>query len=352
VDLWSLGILLYILLQGSYPHDRPTQLTQQNLNTILSRIDVSSAARSIIAGLLQIQASSRVTLEALQRLSWTGDEEGAHAPLRTKSAESIRTESLFGSEVMDVPAPPPAPGATAIASSSLLSGDLQDVESRQMEPEPELAPVEENLGPSTKSVLEIGKQEGLLASSFGASTQETLPASSKQEQHGAGESAPLLAHDPASGVALSNVRAASAGLNEMHLHLVVPNRFAGLVIGRAGVRLKHVKANTGCNTWLTPRDGNKDRSVVILGSYGQCSLAQTMFMDYLSEAMAIQKEELKEVTVVVFLRNEVVGTVIGKQGMCLRQVHKQSNARIDVLREEVRQTALHYRREVPECFAG
>merc|ERR1719326_1786199 len=99
--------------------------------------------------------------------------------------------------------------------------------------------------------------------------------------------------------------------------------------------MKHVIANTGCNAWMSPRDGERDRSVVIIGSFGQCSLAQTMFVDYLSEGMKKVDEELKEVTVVMFLRDEIVGWVIGKKGRVLRQVRAESNARVQLLRDEV-----------------
>merc|ERR1719506_2897460 len=214
------------------------------------------------------------------------------------------------------------------------------------------------IAPSTRSILAIGLEDGMLeatpslladqdvvvANPVAATGESTAEATTKSPTHTPASGSTSLTEEPAgaklamravSGVPLINVRAASAALDEMHLHLVIPNKFAGVVLGTHGSRMKQVIANTDCNAWMSPRDGDHDRSVVILGSFGQCSLAQTMFIDYLSEGMQKAKEELKEVTVVMFLRDDVVAWVIGKKGEALRQVREQSNARVNILRDEV-----------------
>merc|ERR1712232_1160553 len=106
-----------------------------------------------------------------------------------------------------------------------------------------------------------------------------------------------LGHNITISIDLSNSRAAGAGAHEMHTHLVVPARFAGMLIGKAGARFKHVKARTGCNLWMTPRDGGSERCVVIVGSCAQCVVAQSILVGHLAEA---QNYELGDVTVILF----------------------------------------------------
>merc|ERR1740121_746463 len=63
-DLWSLGVLLYVLLQGSYIHDQPQHPPQQALDGLVDGARWSPAARDIVRGVLQLDPARRLSLQA------------------------------------------------------------------------------------------------------------------------------------------------------------------------------------------------------------------------------------------------------------------------------------------------
>eukprot|EP00928_Gymnodinium_smaydae_P073916 TRINITY_DN57016_c0_g1_i1.p1 TRINITY_DN57016_c0_g1~~TRINITY_DN57016_c0_g1_i1.p1 ORF type:complete len:708 (+),score=69.65 TRINITY_DN57016_c0_g1_i1:146-2125(+) len=338
VDLWSMGILLYVLLRGRYPHDCPAGLKQADLNRIVEQGGFSKPACSIVTGLLQLDPCARTSLEQLRSITWVGEDACSTPTAQGPEAEQISTGSLFGSD--DFPLPPPAPGASPLPSMSGLStvgvGEQRGLVTQR----------EPSIFPSAQSILaladnEIGECDASTAAPSASRQSSSIESRAVQDADSdgvasAGEPPSLcLRRNQAISIDLSNSRAASAGVHEMHTHLVVPDRFAGILIGKAGAKLKDVKACTGCNAWMTPRDGGAERNVVIVGSYVQCEQAQSMFAGYLADAMRAQNLQLRDVTVIVFVRKEVVGAIIGKQGTTLQRLRKQSGAKMWVLREEV-----------------
>lgn len=69
-DLWSLGILLFVLLDGRYPCDGLPKVPQARLSAAIGRLQVGAQARSVVAGLLRLRPEERLTLADLRRHPW------------------------------------------------------------------------------------------------------------------------------------------------------------------------------------------------------------------------------------------------------------------------------------------
>lgn len=100
-DLWSLGILLFVLLGNRFPFDGNVQAakeTQDNVDAELSKLAVSEPARSVLLGLLRIKAEDRTSLEILSSHEWLS----SAAPTRALAvgsrveAHSLATVALNG----------------------------------------------------------------------------------------------------------------------------------------------------------------------------------------------------------------------------------------------------------------
>jgi len=98
-DLWCLGVLLYVLLAGRFPDTLTVPVTdivsqQQELTNAVARVRVSDAARSVLSGLLQLDATKRLSLEDLVRHEWLSD--SATEKLEVSSAKRIRLSASPG----------------------------------------------------------------------------------------------------------------------------------------------------------------------------------------------------------------------------------------------------------------
>jgi len=69
-DLWSLGILLCVLLQGRFPNDAPAQVSQATLNAAVARLPVSAEAQAVVSGLLRRDPEKRLTIDDLRQHPW------------------------------------------------------------------------------------------------------------------------------------------------------------------------------------------------------------------------------------------------------------------------------------------
>jgi len=134
----------------------------------------------------------------------------------------------------------------------------------------------------------------------------------------------------------TNVRPPSNDPDEMQVHFSVPEHFAGALIGKAGSRLKQTGAAACCKVTMSARDASADRRAVIVGTYNQCEAAQTMLHGQLVEASEAAGQEFGDVAVVMLIRKEAAGAVIGKQGTGLKTIREQSGgARVQLAREEL-----------------
>lgn len=105
-DCWSLGILLFVLLDGCFPYEGSPGQDQAKLDARVRELAVSPEAKSMLCGLLMLSADCRLTIEDVQKHAWissVGQDWGtpqAKRPRMSSSEESqhsVETSDLFGS---------------------------------------------------------------------------------------------------------------------------------------------------------------------------------------------------------------------------------------------------------------
>jgi len=131
---------------------------------------------------------------------------------------------------------------------------------------------------------------------------------------------------------------ASSHADVMQVHLAVPERFVNaILVGRAAVQMKHVATTLGCKVRMARHDGFDNRLVIVIGTYCQCVVVQELLQARLADALRGEAQEpADQVEVIVMVRAEAAGVVIGKQGFKLNQIRRQSGASIKLLHEQVK----------------
>jgi len=137
-----------------------------------------------------------------------------------------------------------------------------------------------------------------------------------------------------SSVRLGEVQPPSPLADVMQVRMVAADRFAGFVLGKSGSRIQEIALTAGCRVWMTSRQGDSDRHIVMIGNYRQCKAAQELVHEQLAKAQNADWQDT-EVEVLLLVRAEAAGVVTGKQGFVLSQIREQSGASIQLLREEV-----------------
>lgn len=123
-DLWSLGILLFVLLGNRFPFDGNTQAareTQDEIDAELCKLPVSDAARSIVLGLLRIKAEERLSLEALANHEWLSSASNTPAKVKRRKVQANAQDSsaaASGSTPAAYAADTSAPSQPVVADGS------------------------------------------------------------------------------------------------------------------------------------------------------------------------------------------------------------------------------------------
>lgn len=328
-DLWCLGVLLFVLLAGHFPFES-AMAEQAELDSIIERLKASKTARAVVQGLLQLEPSQRLSLEEMRSHEWLQEElerdDHERPPKRQRGA------------AQEVPALED-PASVAVSSPLISTISARNTESlfgSADAPTPlPMPPVD----PAAKAALDEQAEQTAEAKADPDAKAEAEPKAEAEAGHGAG----IVPGPAAAGVAgfgatlrLSEVCPASSEPDVMQVHVVVPNRLAGAILGKSGTQMKHIAASAGCKVWMTSREGNEDRRVVIIGKYSQCAIAQELLQRRLWDALHAEGQEpCAGLEAVLLVRAEAAGVVIGKQGFCLQQIREQSGARIQLLREEV-----------------
>jgi len=95
-DMWALGVVLYILLTGTYPFQDSHPATlfqkiQQGHSAVYFPSSMSEAVRDIMRSLLLKEAHLRLTARALHQDLWLRDAEATHEPASPAAAEPMCT---------------------------------------------------------------------------------------------------------------------------------------------------------------------------------------------------------------------------------------------------------------------
>jgi len=110
VDVWSAGVLLYLLLCGYPPfyHQDPTKLFEEIKKAVFDFppeqwSTVSDSAKDLVSAMLKADPTERITAQQVLDHPWT-------VMMRTESVESTKPET-------PPPTPPPIPSTTSTSSS-------------------------------------------------------------------------------------------------------------------------------------------------------------------------------------------------------------------------------------------
>jgi predicted PilT family ATPase len=132
----------------------------------------------------------------------------------------------------------------------------------------------------------------------------------------------------------TDVRQVSADPEDIQLHMVVPERLVGALVGKEGQLLKQVGASTGCKLCMNSKDLS-ERRVILLGKYGQCVAAQQDLQQTLLVAGQQARIDVSSTSIIFYIRSTAVGAVIGRAGLQLKQIREQTGTKVQVDRDEV-----------------
>eukprot|EP00440_Ansanella_granifera_P072884 gb/GFBE01079095.1/.p1 GENE.gb/GFBE01079095.1/~~gb/GFBE01079095.1/.p1 ORF type:complete len:580 (+),score=132.60 gb/GFBE01079095.1/:1-1740(+) len=158
-------------------------------------------------------------------------------------------------------------------------------------------------------------------------------------QHGHG--APMTRQMPHAApvpppATVTAVRRFSGDVNDVQLHMSVPPKFIGAILGKEGSEIKRVLAESNCtNVSVTKREAGPDRRVVIMGGLEDCVRAQSMVYNMYTTAAQAAGEDVSDVSVIFMVPQACAGAVIGKEGANLKRIREQASAKVKLEREEV-----------------
>lgn len=109
-DRWSLGIVLFVLLDGRFPYEGSPAQKQDVLDRRVQQLEVSGEARTVICGLLRLDPERRMTLEEVRTHTWFSLQIKPPLSANTQAQfRSLQTEDLFGSDLISSSRVEPTP---------------------------------------------------------------------------------------------------------------------------------------------------------------------------------------------------------------------------------------------------
>lgn len=392
-DLWCLGVLLHVLLAGQFPFDH-IPAHQGDVDGCIAKYDGSQAAKAMLSGLLQLEPTRRFSLEAVLAHEWMQEgcpawdgvpllqqqQQGSevklsprHRPMAdlvdgpVQAKKQRKFVSLISSEGDRMTNAPAAAGAPNEARQPALPTAPAAVPNGPNAPEGQLAATStlpNGQGPAMASRDDEQEQGGGgTRSSSSAPPPLTLPsqavpaaasvASSPRGCAGAAAAAAAAVAAAAAIAAATSVSAAWTARLEptdvhppspcpdvMQIHMVVPWRHAESVLGRKGLQARQCAATVGCQLQVRAlnEERTSDHRVIIIGNCNQCLLVQEVLQRRLAEVVRAEGQgaAADRLDLLLFIRTEAAGVVIGKQGFVLNQIRRQSGAQIQLRREEVK----------------
>lgn len=136
------------------------------------------------------------------------------------------------------------------------------------------------------------------------------------------------------GIPSLDVRQVSKDPEEVQLHMAVPDKLVGALLGKEGSQIKQVGIMSGCRLCMSNKDFG-ERRVVIIGKYNHCVIAQRAVQQQLLEAAEQAGIEVSSSNMTLFVRSAAAGTVIGKGGATLKLIRERTGAKVQVGRDEL-----------------
>eukprot|EP00928_Gymnodinium_smaydae_P063819 TRINITY_DN472_c0_g1_i1.p1 TRINITY_DN472_c0_g1~~TRINITY_DN472_c0_g1_i1.p1 ORF type:complete len:418 (-),score=87.25 TRINITY_DN472_c0_g1_i1:98-1351(-) len=144
----------------------------------------------------------------------------------------------------------------------------------------------------------------------------------------------MLGQGPAGAPFGTGLRLQSVAPGEIQLHVHVPDKLVGALVGKAGVRVKQTSADAGCKISMTSREACPDRRAVVIGTLAQATKAQELLHAQLVEAAEAQNVPMDELSVTFFVPKEDASAVIGKQASTLKAIREQTSVKVQFIRDE------------------
>jgi len=182
-------------------------------------------------------------------------------------------------------------------------------------------------------------------SDYGRPMQSMQPMNNWRPQHGGNPAAPRgpmgpsghaqphgpIGHAP---MTLTQVRPASGNPNEVQIHVVIPPRFIGCILGKEGAQIKQLLADTGCaHLAVSKKDPfDSERRVIIVGGFEECVKAQNAVWQIYSETA--QQAGVEAVfNCMLMVPIDKAGAVIGKEGSNLKQIREKFGVKVQLAKE-------------------
>jgi len=349
-DLWCLGVLLYVLLAGHFPFDH-TATSQEELDMLADNLINSSKAQSLVSGLLQLDPTARLTMEALHKHDWLAEDSAAASDTLARPMK----RQCKAPPPRDACKSPPAADVTASTPRAATTPAIELAESQ--EPNADAAAIWPAASP--ESVLSVPENHDSAPADYVVDDSPVgrgpqVVGAAPCEASGVGEWLACIyrAHRNISGVGTLGEALGSTGMSAdqellqlpvvaeqpeaMQVFVAVPVRLAQAVLGKACAQMKQVASTVGCKLQVLSREGLGTQLLVLLGSYNQCSIVQELVNSRLMDALRVAgSEPVDHTELMLLVRTEAAGVVIGKQGFMLEQIRKRSGATVKLLREQL-----------------
>lgn len=125
----------------------------------------------------------------------------------------------------------------------------------------------------------------------------------------------------------------------IQVHVVIPGKLTGAIVGKEGATIKQLASQAGCKMSVTTRTASSDRRVICIGGYQQISIAQQLLDKQVQQASGeagIDPNSVSTVTAIFWVPKEVSGAIIGKGGATLGHIREQCGVKVNFGKEEVK----------------
>eukprot|EP00929_Paragymnodinium_shiwhaense_P053833 TRINITY_DN26995_c0_g1_i1.p1 TRINITY_DN26995_c0_g1~~TRINITY_DN26995_c0_g1_i1.p1 ORF type:complete len:1335 (+),score=331.66 TRINITY_DN26995_c0_g1_i1:74-4078(+) len=150
-----------------------------------------------------------------------------------------------------------------------------------------------------------------------------------QQQQFVGRSGGVAGAQPGSQPMLSDPQ-------QVTVCMMIEDKLSGIIIGRGGSRIKEFRQQTGAAITMTDRVPGQERRMSISGSLEAVAHAQQVVLVALAEARQLEGRAQQPTYICMFLvRKEAAGSVIGKQGVHIKEIRERAGCSVRLENEDV-----------------